>query len=107
MAKKDTKTVASSEAVKENRYELVVIYPISENEIACERAIQDRVKKDGFKTEELSKWGVKNLAFPIKKQNRGYYLKLDLSGPSESAKKLEKSLQMDDKLLRYLLIAVK
>jgi small subunit ribosomal protein S6 len=103
MAKKNIKETAQVEAGTD-RYELVVVYPITENEIACERAIQDKLKKEKFEVVTLDKWGVKNLAYPIKKQLRGYYLRFELKGDRPSAISLEKSLQMDDKLLRYLLL---
>ena len=104
MAKKattETKSMGSA-----NKYELVVIYPTSENEIGAERQISDKCKKRGLKVVEVDKWGTRTMAYEIKKQSRGYYLKLVLEGNSDSALLLEKDLQMDDKLLRFLLIRI-
>jgi len=105
MAKKtteNTKSMGSAEA----KYELVVIYPTSENEVGAEKQINEKCKKRGLKVVETDKWGTKTMAYEIKKQTRGYYLKLVIEGSTDSAKLLEKDLQMDDKMLRFLMIRI-
>lgn len=104
MAKKTTETKPSMGSV--NKYELVVIYPTSENEIGVEKQITEKCKKRALKVVSTDKWGTKTMAYEIKKQSRGYYLKLTLEGSAESAVQLEKDLQMDDKMLRFLLIRI-
>lgn len=104
MAKKTTEQKPSMGPV--NKYELVVIYPTSENEVGVEKQITEKCKKRSLKVVEVDKWGTKTMAYEIKKQSRGYYLKLILEGASESAVLLEKDLQMDDKMLRFLLIRI-
>jgi len=103
--KKATTTEIKSMGIV-NKYELVVIYPTSENEIGAERQITDRCKKRGLKVVEVDKWGTRTMAYEIKKQTRGYYLRLVLEGTSEAALLLEKDMQMDDKMLRFLLIRI-
>lgn len=102
--KKTTETVKSMGLL--SKYELVVVYPISENEVGVEKQLNEKCKKHGFKVVETDKWGSKPLAYEIKKQVRGYYLKLVIEGTTESAKLLEKDLQMDDKLLRFLMVKI-
>lgn len=106
---KTTETKPSDSAGKPsmgstNKYELVVIYPVSENEVGIEKAITEKCKKRALKVTAVDKWGTKTMAYEIKKQSRGYYLKLAIEGVPAAAKELERDLQMDDKLLRYLLI---
>lgn len=88
------------------KYELVVIYPTTENEIGVEKLITERCKKRNLTIVEVDKWGTKTMAYEIKKQSRGYYLRLVLEGQSSDAVALEKDLQMDDKMLRFLLIRI-
>lgn len=88
------------------KYELVVIYPTTENEIGAEKQISDKCKKRSMKVLEVDKWGTKTMAYEIKKQSRGYYLRLIIEGESTNAVMLEKDLQMDDKMLRFLLIRI-
>ena len=90
----------------ENKYELVVIYPVSENEIGAEKQITEKCKKRALKVIDVDKWGTKTMAYEIKKQSKGYYLKLNLEGSPSSVKELERDLQMDDKMLRFLLIRI-
>lgn len=90
--------------MKEIKHELVVIYPTSENEISVEKSIVEKCKKYGFEVVEVDKWGVKTLAYEIKKEQKGYYLRLVIAGGN--AAELDKALSMDDKIMRYLLIKV-
>lgn len=89
-----------------NKYELVVIYPTTENEIGVEKAITEKCKKRALKVVSVDKWGTKTMAYEIKKQSRGYYLMIVIEGLAEAAKLLEKDLQMDDKMLRFLMIRI-
>ena len=101
---KTTETKPSMGVV--NKYELVVIYPSSENDLGADKQITEKCKKRSLKVVETDKWGTKTMSYEIKKQSRGYYLKLTIEGAPSAAKELERDLQMDDKLLRYLLIRI-
>jgi len=83
-------------------YDLIAIYPLSENEIAVEKDLAEKCEKAGFKIVEVDKWGVKALAYDIGKENKGYYLRFVME--NGKAADLEKALKIDDKILRYLLI---
>ena len=89
---KKTKTTETKQSMgSTNRYELVVVYPVSENEIGVEKAVTEKCKKRALKVEAVDKWGTKTMAYEIKKQSRGYYLKLTLEGAPAAAKELERS----------------
>lgn len=104
---KKTKTTETKPSMGDvNKYELVVIYPSSENELGAEKQIAEKCKKRALKVVEVDKWGTKTMAYEIKKQSRGYYLKLTLEGAATDVNLLEKDLQMDDKMLRFLLIRI-
>ncbi len=104
MAKKTTEPKQSMGST--NKYELVVIYPTTENEVGAEKQISEKCKKRSLKVVEVDKWGTKTMAYEINKQTRGHYIKLVIEGTAESAKELEKDLQMDDKMLRFLMIRI-
>ena len=97
-----TKKVTSKKEETVRQYELVAIYPLSENAIAVEKDLGEKGAKCGFKIVEVDKWGTKSLAYDIKKENKGYYLRFILENGDVPA--LEKVLKIDDKMLRYLLI---
>lgn len=53
------------------------------------------------KTDE---WGERELAYPIKKQNLGFYYFLILNLPEKGPGELSKKLKLEESLLRYLLV---
>lgn len=99
--KKEEKVVTGN---KQNKYEVVAVYPLSVNEIAAEKDLGEKCKKAGFEIAEVDKWGMKTLAYGIKKQSKGYYLRFVIQG-GDSAK-LENDLRMDDELLRFVIIKI-
>ncbi|HEU0264103.1 MAG TPA: 30S ribosomal protein S6 [Geobacterales bacterium] len=50
---------------------------------------------------KLEDWGVRKLAYAIRKQPRGRYLYLRYDGSAELIAELERRLRLDDKVLRY------
>ena len=87
-----------------NKYELVAIYPLSENEIVSEKSLAEMITKNGFAITEVDKWGIKNLAYVINKESKGYYLRFVIE--NGDTKGLEKELSFDDKILRYILVKI-
>ena len=59
--------------------------------------------KDG-KIEKEDLWGVRDLAYPIMKQNKGFYAHFEFSTDPSIAKNLDKILKVEEDILRYLLI---
>ena len=104
--KKISKNISEEKTIKEEqrRYELLVVYPLSENEIAVEKSVAEMCKKSGFTIVEVDKWGVKNLAYEINKESKGYYLRFVLE--KGKVKELERFLKIDDKILRYIIVRI-
>ena len=49
----------------------------------------------------LEDWGVRKLAYPINKLNRGRYYYLRFDGDAALIAELERRLRLDDKVIRY------
>ena len=49
-------------------------------------------------------WGKKELAYPIKKQNLGYYFLLVVKLPEKAPSELDKKLRLEEKIMRFLLV---
>jgi small subunit ribosomal protein S6 len=47
-------------------------------------------------------WGMRDLAYLIKKQRRGYYIRLEYDAPGATVKELERNLRINENVLRYL-----
>ncbi len=86
----------------ENTYDLVLI-------TRDEKAEQvDSIKSaiTGFngKVTDEKKWGKKKFAYPIKKEGVGYYFKWTVSLEAGTIATLKRKLDLDENVLRYLLI---
>jgi len=49
-------------------------------------------------------WGVRQTAYPVKKQNSGYYVVAQLRAESDGLPEFERVLRLDVELLRYLIV---
>ena len=67
-------------------------------------AIQKVVELLKGKVGTILDWGVKELAYKIKKGTTGLFILLPLELPAESAKKLVEKIKTEDDIIRYLLV---
>jgi small subunit ribosomal protein S6 len=51
-------------------------------------------------------WGLRNLAYRIKKNRKGHYLHLNLCAPSAAVDELERQERLSDDVIRYLTVRV-
>ena len=55
----------------------------------------------------IDEMGLRQLAYPIRKKNSGYYYSVEFSGENgEVVDKIELSLRRDEKILRFLTVAL-
>ena len=50
----------------------------------------------------VDEWGMRDLAFRIQKQRRGYYVRLEYDAPPSALKELERNLRLSEDILRFL-----
>lgn len=89
------------------RYETIVIIDpdLSEED---RTGLLDRIKEiipqqNGvFLQEDL--WGVKKLAYEIKKKPRGYYARVDYCAMGPAVSELERFCRIDDRVMKYLTV---
>jgi len=65
------------------------------------------ISKNHGKILKTETWGLRNLAYEIKKNKKGYYFHIKFEGVGETVEKLESAENIDDMLLRFLTIKVK
>jgi small subunit ribosomal protein S6 len=88
-----------------HRYEtLFILHP--ELPEAQVRETLDRVRRliegmDG-QVMELQDWGMRDLAYPIRKQPRGTYVLAQYTARPEVVKELERTLKLADEILRFI-----
>ncbi len=89
------------------RYETIVIVDadVSEND---RTSLIARIKEiipqqEGVLIKE-DLWGLKKLAYEIKKKPRGYYARYDYCGMGPVVDELERFFRIDDRVLKYLTV---
>jgi small subunit ribosomal protein S6 len=53
---------------------------------------------------EFDDWGVRKLAYDIRKKARGHYVRLDYCGDGALVSELERNFRLDDKFLKFMTI---
>ncbi len=59
---------------------------------------------DGGTVIEVDRWGMRKLAYEIKKEVQGYYVYINYAAPGKTVDEIERIFRLDDRLLRYLTI---
>ncbi len=86
------------------KYETIFILQpeLSEDDIKSVTAkAQDVISAYKGECFRMDDWGIRKLAYPIKKSARGRYYYLRFDGNSALIAELERRLRLDDKVLRY------
>ena len=88
-----------------NNYELMVIFTpvLSDEDFKAEqKKYAALVKNGGGSVVAENAWGLKSLAYPIRKKTTGLYWVLEYSAPSEFNEKLKTQILRDENVLRHL-----
>lgn len=67
-------------------------------------SISKKVTGSEGKVEKEDLWGVRPLAYPIKRKTSGYFAHFEISANPKDIKGLDKNLKLEEDVLRYLLI---
>ncbi len=62
------------------------------------------VEELGGKVVKTEYWGLKSLAYRIKKHRKGHYLHLNIAGPSKIVVELERQERFSEDILRWLTV---
>lgn len=85
-------------------YELTILV----DETATQETIDELTEKiKGYgKITSIEDWGVKRLAYPIRNQEKARYLFYTLELENDVPAELSRNLNIDDNVMRYLLVRV-
>jgi small subunit ribosomal protein S6 len=64
------------------------------------------VAEHGGKVEKREYWGLRNLAYRVKKNRKGHYMLFNLDAPPIAVSELERNMRINEDVLRYLTIKV-
>ena len=71
------------------------------------KKIIDIIEKNNSKIIKEEDWGVRSLAYPIKKNTKGKYSNLYIEGNNKVIKELEQFEKYDERIIKFLSIKIK
>lgn len=92
-----------------NSYYLTLVLKPDQDEKERKALLDDIKRKASGEEGKITKedlWGVKDLAYPIKRQNKGFYAHFEIETEPKNMKGLDKALKIEEDVLRYLLVRV-
>ena len=93
-----------------NSYEHTIIARQDLQENQTKKIIEkyeNLISKFSGKVVKTEEWGLRNLAYEIKKSKRGYYIHIKFDGDGTTVQELENAEKIDDMLIRFLTVKVK
>src|SRR5579883_2182594 len=89
-----------------SNYELMVIFTpvLSEEDFkAAQKKYADFITESGGSIAHSNPWGLKSLAYPVRKKTTGIYWVLEYSTPSSFNEKFRIQLLRDEQVLRHMI----
>lgn len=64
------------------------------------------VTDNGGKVEKTEQWGLRSMAYKIKKNRKGHYFQLSMEAPAAALSELERQLRLNEDVLRSLSVRI-
>jgi small subunit ribosomal protein S6 len=64
------------------------------------------IKSEGGEVVKVDNWGLKNLAYRIKKNRKGYYVLLNIVAPAQAISEFERRVRLNEDVIRYMTVKV-
>ena len=90
----------------QNNYETIIIINSNLDEAATKATIEkftSLISEHGT-VESTEEWGKKRLAYPIKKQNEGYYVLINFSSNPEFINELDRIYNITDEVIKHIIV---
>lgn len=68
--------------------------------------LSEVIKKEGGEVVKIDNWGLKNLAYRIKKNRKGHYVLLNIVAPSSAISEYERLIRLNEDIIRYMTVKV-
>lgn len=89
------------------RYETIVIIDpdlSEEDRTSFLNRVKEIIPQQGGVLIQEDLWGVKKLAYEIKKKPRGYYARFDYCGLGKAVDEIERFFRIDDRAMKFLTV---
>ena len=90
-----------------NKYEMMYIIDAALEDAPRKELIEKvsaQIAANGGVVEKVDEWGKRRLAYAINYKTEGYYVLVNFSAESEVPHEMERLLQINEQVLRYLVI---
>jgi small subunit ribosomal protein S6 len=67
---------------------------------------QEIIKENGGSIEKRENWGLRSLAYKIKKNRKGHYILFNIDAPSAAVQEMERLMSLNEDILRYLTLRI-
>ncbi len=64
------------------------------------------IEKEGGKVTKRENWGLRNLAYRIQKNRKGYYVLFNIDAPAAAVTEMERTMRIDEDVIRHLTVKV-
>lgn len=91
MRKFETLLLLSPELSAENREGLLTLFT-------------GVVEREQGKMVNVDHWGMRDLAYPVRKQMRGYYVRLEYVAPGAAIAELERNIRIADGIFKFVTV---
>ena len=62
------------------------------------------IAKEGGSDIVADHWGMRDLAYPVRKQMRGYYVRLEYTAPAPCVAELERNIRFNEGIFKFLTV---
>ena len=69
-------------------------------------SLSEVLKKEGGEVVKVDNWGLKNLAYRIKKNRKGHYVLMNISAPADAVAEYERVMRVNEDIIRYMTVRV-
>ena len=76
----------------------------AENREGIVNALVAVVEREGGAMTEVDRWGMRDLAYPVRKLMRGYYVRLEYDAPAALVAELERNIRITDGIFKFVTV---
>lgn len=80
---------------------------LAQNQVdALAEASTKIIEDNGGKVVKTETWGLRNIAYRVKKNRKAHYVMLDLDAPAPAIAELERQIGINEDIIRYMTVRV-
>lgn len=76
----------------------------AENREGILAALTGIIEREGGTEVTLDQWGMRDLAYPVRKLMRGFYVRLEYCGPNALVAELERNIRITDGIFKFMTV---